>query len=362
MQMTQIGFAPLRVSRLVWLSLISVQAATAWAAEPAPKASANPHQAMVLLYRRPAEKWLEAMPMGNGLMGAMVFGGVQRERIALNESSFWSGRPHDYDNPEALQYFPRIRELVVAGKFQEAEKMADEHFYGLPAAQQAFQPLGDLLLSFDGVENVVEYRRELDMETGVARITYRAGDAVFTREVFVSYPDRVMVMRITSDKPGRVSVQAQFQSPYLDRVTAKPGRLVMEGCWKGPITNNWLIAPVEGKGLRFQAELQVRNEGGQSEAADNRMRIQGADAVTFVITAATSYVNYKDISGDPAVACKKTLSRVASRLASARIRTMNRDEQTDPSPFPSPLRKGRGDMEFGHFLQNSVAVANPQGW
>ena len=336
--MTRIGFGGLRVSRLVWMSLISVQAASAWAAEPATQVSPSPHQAMVLWYRQPAEKWLEAMPMGNGLMGAMVFGGVQRERIALNESSFWSGRPHDYDNPAALQYFPRIRELVVEGKFQEAEKMADEHFYGLPAAQQAFQPLGDLLLSFDGVEKVEEYRRELDMETGVAKITYRAGDVVFTREVFVSYPDRVMVVRITSDKPGRVSVRAQFQSPYLDRVTAKAGKLEMEGCWKGPITNNWLIALVEGKGLRFQAELQARNEGGRSEAADNGVRVQGANSVTFIVTAATSYVNYKDISGDPAVACKKTLSRVASRLASARIRTMNRDEQTNPSPLPSPLR------------------------
>jgi len=95
---------------------------------------------MVLWYRQPAEKWLEAIPMGNGMIGAMVFGGIQRERIALNESSFWSGRPHDYDNPEALKYFPQIRDLVFAGKFQEAEKMADEHFYGVPAAQQAFQP------------------------------------------------------------------------------------------------------------------------------------------------------------------------------------------------------------------------------
>ena len=114
------------------------------------------------------------MPVGNGFMGTMVFGGVQHERIALNESTFWSGRPRDYDNPEALEYLPRIRELVVAGKFQEAEQMADEHFYGRPAAQQTYQPLGDLLLSFDGVEPVQDYRRELDLETGVARITFRA--------------------------------------------------------------------------------------------------------------------------------------------------------------------------------------------
>ena len=148
---------------------------------------------MVLWYRQPGEKWLDAMPIGNGMIGAMVFGGVQRERIALNESSFWSGRPHDYNDPGAIKYFPQIRDLVLAGKFQEAEKMADQHFFGVPAAQQAYQPLGDLWLSFDGVEKVDDYRRELDMETGVAKVSYRSGDAVFTRETFVSYPDRVLV-------------------------------------------------------------------------------------------------------------------------------------------------------------------------
>src|SRR5208337_2775109 len=164
MQMTRVGLGALRVFRLVWISLISVQAATAWAAEPATQVSPSPRQQMVLWYRQPAEKWLEAMPMGNGLMGAMAFGGAQKERIALNESSFWSGRPHDYDDPQAIHYFPQIRDLVFAGKFQEAEKMADEHFFGLPKAQQAYQPLGDLLLSFEGIEKTDAYRRELDME------------------------------------------------------------------------------------------------------------------------------------------------------------------------------------------------------
>ena len=215
----------------------------------------TPARDMVLWYRQPAEKWLEAMPLGNGLMGAVVFGGIRQERIALNESTFWSGRPHDYDNPEALRYFPQIRDLVFAGKFQEAERMADTNFYGRPAAQQAFQPLGDLLLTVDGVEQAEDYRRELDMETGVAKIAFRVGDARFTREVFVSYPDRVMVVRISSDKPRRVSVQAQLKSPYRDDIAATTGRLMMDGCWKGPITNNWLIAPVAGKGLRFRVAL-----------------------------------------------------------------------------------------------------------
>ena len=153
---------------------------------------------MVTWYRQPAQQWLQAMPLGNGMIGAMVFGGVPQERIALNESSFWSGRPHDYDNTNAFQYFPQIRDLVFADKFQEAEKMANDHFWGIPKAQEAYQPIGDLLLSF-GTTNFTDYRRELDMETGIAKVSYRQGDAVITREAFVSWPDRVLVVRISAD-------------------------------------------------------------------------------------------------------------------------------------------------------------------
>jgi len=300
----------MRSSCFFWASVMLFTAAAGLAADSTQRASAKPPNDMLLWYRQPAEKWLEAMPMGNGLLGAMVFGGTQNERIALNESSFWSGRPHDYDDPEAIKYFPQIRDLVFAGKFQEAEKMADEHFFGIPKAQQAYQPLGDLLLSFEGVEKVDDYRRELDMETGVATIRYRAGDVTLTREVFVSYPDRVIVVRVTADKPGGISVLAQFKSHYLDSVTAKPGKLVMEGCWKGPMAQNWLIAPVDGKGLRFQAALVAIPDGGRSEATDAGVRIEGANAVTFLVTAATSFVNYHDISGDPAAHCEKVLAAV----------------------------------------------------
>jgi len=177
----------LKVPLGVGFGSLLLQALTALAADSVELIPTTPARDMVLWYRQPAEKWLEAMPLGNGLMGAIVFGGIRQERIALNESTFWSGRPHDYDNPEALRYFPQIRDLVFAGKFQEAERMADTNFYGRPAAQQAFQPLGDLLLTVDGVEQAEDYRRELDMETGVAKIAFRVGDARFTREVFVSY-------------------------------------------------------------------------------------------------------------------------------------------------------------------------------
>ncbi|MCX5682884.1 MAG: glycoside hydrolase family 95 protein, partial [Planctomycetota bacterium] len=299
----------MRGSAWVWASLLMLHASAAMAAEAAPPVAVRPQGEMVLWYRQPGEKWLDAMPLGNGLVGAMVFGGIERERIALNESSFWTGRPHDYDNPEALKYFPQIRDLVFAGKFQEAEKMADEHFFGVPANQQAYSTLGDLVLSFEGVEKADEYRRQLDMETGVAKVRYRAGDVVLSREVFVSYQDRVMVVRLTADKPGRVSFRAQLKSPYLDGLTAKPGKLVMDGTWKGPGTvKNGLIAPVEGKGLRFQAALLALPDGGKSSAAEDCLRIEGADAVMLVLAAATSYVNYRDISADPAARCEKALA------------------------------------------------------
>jgi len=268
---------------------------------------------MVLWYRHPASTWLEALPIGNGLIGARVFGGIRQERIALNESTFWSGRPHDYDNPEAFKYFPQIRDLVFAGKFQEAEKMAGEHFMGLPAAQQAFQPLGDLLLSFEGDKEIKDYRRELNMENGVVCISYVAGNVRFTREIFVSYPDRVMVVRIAGDKPGSVSAQVQLKSFFQDSIAAKSNKMVMDGCWKGPIGGNWLIAPVAGNGLRFQTALVAIPEGGQSETTNSCIRVRDANAVTFIMAAATSFVNYHDINGDQAIACEKILSDAAGR-------------------------------------------------
>ncbi len=314
------------IAALVSTLLLSLAAVPAAAADPARQNTSSPQQTMVLWYRQPAGRWPEAMPLGNGILGAMVSGGVERERIALNECTFWSGRPHDYNDPEAIKYFPQIRDLVFAGKFQEAEKMADEHFWGVPAAQQAYQPLGDLLLSFNGVEQAADYRRELNMETGVATVSYRAGDAVFTRETFISYPDRVLVVHVAADKPGRVSVEAALKSPYLRGVNAKPGKLVMDGCWKGPIPGNyWLIAPVEGDGMRFQAVLMVLNDGGESQAKDASVSIKGANAVTFILTAATSFVNYHDIGGDPAAACEKVLSGAAGMEYSA----LRRRHETD---------------------------------
>jgi alpha-L-fucosidase 2 len=271
---------------------------------------------MVLWYTQPAQRWTDASPLGNGLTAAMVFGGTKRERIALNNSSYWSGRPHDYDDANAGQYFDRIKALMAEQQFQEAEKMVDGHFWGIPKGQQAYQPIGDLSLSFDGVGDVADYRRELDMETGVAKVTYRSGGILFTRETFISYPDRVLVVRITADKPGSVSVEARLQSPsqFVDKITATPPKLVLNGSWRKPGSQtNWLIAPVEGEGLRFELAMTARTEGGKTTATADSLRIQKAEAVTLILTTATSYINYHDISGDPAAECQKILADCAGK-------------------------------------------------
>ncbi len=272
---------------------------------------------MVLWYRQPATEWLQAMPLGNGMIGAMVFGGAPQERIALNESSFWSGRPHDYDDTNAFQYFGQIRDLVFADKFQAAEKMANDHFWGIPKAQEAYQPIGDLLLSFDST-NFTDYRRELDMETGVAKVSYRSGDALITREAFVSWPDRVLVVRISADKPGRISFAAQFGGPYLETSVASRDRLVMDGAWKGPFSAastgmGGLIARTKGEGLKYQAALAAQLDGGTSEGNGSTLNIHSANAATLVVAIATSFVNYHDISGDPATRCKKVLDAIAGK-------------------------------------------------
>jgi alpha-L-fucosidase 2 len=273
---------------------------------------------MVLWYLKPGEKWNDGMLLGNGYMGANVFGRVQNERIALNESSFWSGVPHDYNNPEALKYFSKIKDLVFAEKFQEAEKMTDEHFWGIPKAQQAYQPLGDLLLNFKGGENIKDYYRELDMESGITKVTYNEGDTKFTREIFLSYPDRVLVVKISSNKPGKVSVEARLKSPFLDETIIKDNMLLINGTWKyiGKAKND-LIAHDTTKGLRFQTVIVAIPEKGELSKTDSGLVVSNANSVTFVLTAATSYINYEDISGDPAARCEKVLAGVNGKDFSA---------------------------------------------
>src|SRR5690242_12128112 len=159
-------------------------------------------QSVLLWYRQPAAKWVEALPIGNGRLGAMVFGKIGDERIQLNEDTIWSGERRDRANPAARQAVPEIRRLLFAGKVAEAEAMADKDMLAIPRRMPVYQPLGDLLLKVPHQAEVTDYRRELDLLTGLVRISYRIGETKYLREIFASAPDNAIVMRISADKPG----------------------------------------------------------------------------------------------------------------------------------------------------------------
>ena len=299
------------MKRIPFLLCLIVSAFVSCSA-PAPESSRE----MVLWYDRPAgEVWLDGLLIGNGYMGGNVFGRVENERIALNESTFWSGRPHDYNDPEAHNYYDRIKALMYAKKYKEAEKLVNEHFYGKPANQQTYVPVGDLLLDFKpGAGPVEDYYRELDMETGIVKVSYTQDGVKMNREVFMSYPDHVMVMKVSADKPGRVNVEARLASPFRREVSSAGNRLSMKGTWSYLPTRIFdLIAKVEGDGMSFQTDVVALPEKGKLEATDSSLVVTGANSVTFVLTIATDFVNYKDISGDPAARCDKVLAAVAGK-------------------------------------------------
>jgi len=254
------------IQRLFWivLSLIS---------RLGPAALAEPER-LSLWYDRPAEQWTQALPIGNGRFGGMVFGGTTSERIQLNEDTFWSGRPHDYTNPEARQHLDEVRKLIFDGKHSEAQAIVDQHMMGIPRFLQAYQPLGDLRLVFPGHEQVTDYRLELDLDQAIVRVTYRVGGAKFTRELFSSAVDQAIVVRLTCDQPGRLTFTATLVSPHQHETKPKgEQRLIMAGQWIGDGKDAPLIAGVEGPGLKFETWLHANCLNGKTGVTSNAIQV-----------------------------------------------------------------------------------------
>jgi alpha-L-fucosidase 2 len=158
-------------------------------------------------------EWVRALPVGNGRLGAMVFGGVVHERLQLNEDTLWAGRPYDPVNPHAKDALPEVRRLLAAGQYADAAKLVSQKVMARPLAQMPYQTLGDLTLTFPEATAVEGYRRDLDVASAVAHVTYTTGGVAFTRDVFASAPDDVIVVRLTASRPGRISFQARVQTP-----------------------------------------------------------------------------------------------------------------------------------------------------
>lgn len=270
-----------------------------------------PMSPLVLWYRKPAGMWTEALPVGNGRLGGMVFGGLSRERIQLNDDALWAGGPKDRHNPEALKALPEVRRLLFEGKNEEATELAGRTMMGIPCRIESYEPLGDLWLDVPGLDTVSDYRRELDLDAGIVRITYRVGDACFTREVFSSAPDQVLVVRLTCNKPGRIccaasltrSQEAETRAPAMDR-------LVLRGACNG------------GEGMKFEAQLKAIPESGSIAAKDKSLVIEGANAVTFLLVSATSLRN-----ADPHQVCLKQLEAAAGKGYEALLGDHTEDHQ-----------------------------------
>jgi alpha-L-fucosidase 2 len=252
-----------------------------------------PHR---LWYPRPAGEWLEALPVGNGRLGAMVFGGTDAERLQLNEDTVWAGGPHVFDNPKALAALPEIRRLVLAGEWAAAARLFDADFMGIPAKQPPYQTVGSIRLAFPGLGGgtaVSEYRRELDLGEAVHTVRFVHAGVCHRREVFASAADQVIVVRLTADVPGSVSFTAAFDGP-LTTATSSPGEATIAMDGRGEDAGG-----VAGR-VRFRALAQALCEGGEATAADGRLRVTGADAVTLLVSAGTNHVDWQDLTADPA--------------------------------------------------------------
>ena len=249
-----------------------------------------PSSPLMLWYRRPAREWLEALPLGNGRLGAMVFGGVETERLQLNEDTVWAGGPHSYDNPEGLAALPEIRRLIFAEKWGEAQELIDSKFMGRPAGQMPYQTVGDLLLHFPALDTASEYRRELDLDTAIARVCYTAGGVRYSREAFASAAHQVIVLRLTADRPGKVSFTASFSSPQTSASSAEGHTLTLTGI-------SGEAGGIPGS-VKFEALARVKAEGGNVSAETDHLAVTGANAVTLFLFIGTSYKSYLDVSGD----------------------------------------------------------------
>jgi len=268
--------------------------------------AAPPTGQLTLWYRQPAREWVEALPIGNGRLGGMVFGRVDEERIQLNEGTIWAGGPYDPSHPEALEALPKARKLIFDGKFREAHNLIGKKMMARPLGQMPYQPLGDLLLKFPDVTEAADYCRDLDLDTAIARVTYTVGGVKFAREVLASAPDQAIVVSLAADKPGQVSFVATMASPQKVTVkAAEPDLLIMDGV-SGDCQS------IQGA-VKFQSRARVRADGGKVTIADSSITVSGANAAVLVLVAATSYVNYKDVTADPEARAKEYLARIADK-------------------------------------------------
>jgi len=291
--------------------------------------------ALTLHYDTPAAQWNEALPLGNGRLGAMLFGGVDRERVQMNEATLWAGNPHSYVNAGAHAHMPELRELIFTGKVEEAATLANR-MMGIPNTLPAYQPFCDLHLEFLSNPRFDRYSRSLDLDSALATVTSRTdpseffGGAMTRREAFASFPDRVFAMRLSGDLRGGQTVRLSLSTPHPEsRVQLLPnGDLLLSGemiplqAPQGSWTADW-----SGSGLKFAAQLRVIAAGGSVARQSDELFVEHAREITVLVSLATSFVNYRDISADPARRTEADLDAAALRSYEELRRRHTEDHQ-----------------------------------
>ena len=316
-----------------------------------------------LWYRQPASRWEEALPVGNGRLGAMVFGRVAQERLQLNEDTLWAGAPYTPDNPDALAALPQVRALLADCKYAEATQLASDKMMAKPLWQMAYGTLGDIFLTFSGAQQPVDYERRLDLATAVTRTEYRMDGVRFIREVFASAPDRVIIVhleaprgRLNFDLSYRGPGDAQYTSPDYNGsatdlvaqqatdwlMTEAPdearGEVVRTA--DGPdaflVTGRNKAGPDVAAGLTYALRVKVIADG-QVVAGDTGMQVRNAGKVTLLIAGATSYINYHDVGGDPVAIVRQDTDQAAKKPYAALKRDHVRDYQSLYAPVSLDL-------------------------
>lgn len=274
--------------------------------------------ATLMWYEAPADNWDGALPVGNGRLGAMVYGNYATETIQLNEDTYWSGGPYSSVVKGGAEALPEIQSLIFNGEPIKAHKLFGRKLMGSPVEQQKFQPLANLILMFENEdkESVSNYKRWLDLSTGITTVEYKVDGVTYKREVLSSAPDQVILVRLSADKPSSISFKAQLRgvrnmshsnygTAYFRVDTKGDNGLVVNGK-----STDYL--GVEGK-LKHKTELKALNRGGKVRTENDFLYVEAADEVTLVIAAATNFINYKDVSGDQVARVEEYLNQVEGK-------------------------------------------------
>ena len=279
-----------------------------------------------LWYQQPAQYWTEALPVGNGRLGAMVFGGIQEERIQFNEETLWTGEPRSYARTGAVRHLNKIRQLLDQGKQDEATSLAHDNFMSVPLRQMDYQPFGDLLLTFPDHKSSSDYHRELDLNHGICKVSYISNGHTFKREIFASHPHQIMVVRLETDAPGKLNFSVKLGSPHkLNTV-------------KNLSSGQSLAVQIEDGVLNGLATFQVETNG-DIASKQEEIYISNASMAVIYLNAATNFNDYKTIGKDPRLIIDKHFAAISDKSAE-QIRAEHIDDYQ--SLF------NRFDLSFGH--------------